>query len=104
MTNDKKRVLVCTFVALGAGCFGAIAGSQISAWVYQQNCQQYLWGGKEICQAWVTPGALWQGSTTGFWVGEVLGAVLGGLTTQRGARGLGTGGRQGSRGAGEQRR
>ncbi|MDZ4873935.1 MAG: hypothetical protein CLLPBCKN_003331 [Chroococcidiopsis cubana SAG 39.79] len=82
MTN-KKRMLVCTFVALAAGCFGAIAGGQISAWVHQQNCQQFQWGGKEICQAWAIPGALWQGSTTGFWVGEVVGALLAGLATQR---------------------
>ncbi|MGL5925962.1 hypothetical protein [Chroococcidiopsis sp.] len=84
MTN-KKRMLVCTLVALGSGCVSAIAGGQISAWVHQQNCQQFQWGGKEICQAWVIPGALWQGSTTGFWVGEVVGALLAGLATRRGA-------------------
>lgn len=80
MTN-KKRMLVCTSVALGAGCLSAIAGGQISVWIHQQNCQQLKWGGREICQAWVTPGALWQGSTTGFWVGEVVGALLAGLVT-----------------------
>jgi hypothetical protein len=84
MTNDqRKRVIVCTLVALGAGCVGAIAGGQISIWVHQHNCQQYAWGGKELCQAWVTPGAIWQGGTTGFWVGEVIGALLSGLATQK---------------------
>lgn len=34
---------------------------------------------KELCHVWITPGATWQGSTTGIWTGTILGAFAGGL-------------------------
>jgi hypothetical protein len=75
----KNKVLICTFFALSSGFFGAYIGSQITFMLHSQRCQNQPWAMKELCNLWVTPGATWQGSTTGVWVGTILGAFAGGL-------------------------
>lgn len=72
-----KRVSVCTFVALLSGILSAYLGSQISLQIHRQKCQNQPWGFKTVCHTWVAPGAIWQGGTTGF----ALGTVLGGLAS-----------------------
>ena len=85
----QKRVLICSFVALASGLFGAYAGGQINIISHQQQCdaktRQLLSvpGLNYICKAWVTPGAIWQGSTTGLWVGTIVGAFIAGLATRK---------------------
>jgi len=84
----KKRVLICTFVALTSGLSGAYLGGKINLLAHQnqcnQNTKQYLFLPKinQVCKAWVTPKAVWQGSTTGLWMGTILGAFVGGLATR----------------------
>lgn len=86
MTNDskmqKKRILICTFVALVSGFFGVYVGGQINRQVYTLKCQTQPWGLKTVCQAWVLPGAVWQGSTTGLFMGWIVGGLLSGLATR----------------------
>ncbi|MBW4635862.1 MAG: hypothetical protein KME30_29460 [Iphinoe sp. HA4291-MV1] len=79
----KNRTLICTFLALLAGFSGGYIGGQITLSLHNQKCQNQAWGLKEMCHAWVTPGAVWQGSTTGLWTGTVLGAFVGGLVTRQ---------------------
>ncbi|MFN6565934.1 hypothetical protein A6770_36345 [Nostoc minutum NIES-26] len=79
----KNRILICTFSALLSGFFGGYIGGQITSMLHSQKCQNQPWGLKEMCNAWVTPGAMWQGSTTGIWTGTVLGAFVGGLVTRQ---------------------
>lgn len=83
MIANKKRMLICTFVALLSGFFSAYIGGQISLQLHKLQCQTQPWGLEMICQGWVTPGAIWQGSTTGLWIGWVLGALLSGLVTRK---------------------
>ncbi len=79
----KNRILTCTFLALSSGFFGGYIGGQITLTMHNQKCQNQSWGLKEMCNAWVTPGAMWQGSTTGIWTGTVLGAFIGGSVTRQ---------------------
>jgi hypothetical protein len=79
----KNRVLICTFLALSSGFFGSYISGQMTLMLRSQRCQNQTWGLKEICNAWVAPGAMWQGSTTGLWTGTILGAFVGGLVTRR---------------------
>ena len=51
--------------------------------LHSQRCQNQPWAMKELCNLWVTPGATWQGSTTGIWVGTILGAFAGGLIIRK---------------------
>lgn len=76
----QKRVLMCTFVALVSGFGGAYMGSQISLKAHSHNCQTQPWGLKAVCNVQVVP-TIWQGSTTGLWLGLVLGAFISGLAT-----------------------
>jgi len=78
----QKRMLICTFVALASGFFSAYVGGQISWQIHNHNCQSQPWGLKTVCQTWVAPGALWRGSTTGLWMGWLLGALVSGLATR----------------------
>lgn len=71
-----KRILICTCVAVTSGIVSAYIGSQISLRVQSQKCQNQAWVLESVCHAWVAPGAIWQGSTTGFSVGIVLGGIL----------------------------
>lgn len=78
-----QRTLICTFVALASGAFGFLVGGQLSVSAQIQRCQTQPWGLRNVCEAWVTPGAAWQGSFTGLWMGMVLGGFAGGLATRR---------------------
>ncbi len=79
---QQKRILICTFVALVSGVSSAYIGGQISLKTHSHSCQAQPWGLKAGCNAWVAPRAIWQGSTTGLWVGLVLGAFISGLATR----------------------
>jgi len=79
----KNRILICTFLALLSGFSGGYIGGQTTLSLHAQKCQNQPWGLKEMCNAWVAPGAVWQGSTTGVWTGTVLGAFVGGLITRQ---------------------
>ncbi|MTJ08242.1 MULTISPECIES: hypothetical protein [unclassified Anabaena] len=79
----KKRILICTFLALSSGFFGSLIAGQITVILHSQKCQNQAWGLKEMCSFLVTPGASWQGSTTGLWTGTILGAFVGGLITRK---------------------
>lgn len=79
----QKRVLICTFAALVSGVFSAYVGGQVSLQSHSHKCQTQPWGLKEVCKTWVAPGAIWQGSTTGLWMGWVLGAFVSGLATHK---------------------
>lgn len=78
----KNRTLICTFLALLSGFSGGYIAGQMTISLHSQKCQNQPWGLKEMCNALVTPGAVWQGSTTGLWTGSVLGAFVGGLVTR----------------------
>ncbi len=78
----RKRILICTFAALTSGILSSYIGGQISLKVHSQKCQTQPWGLQTICNAWVAPGAIWQGSTTGLWLGILLGALVSGLATR----------------------
>jgi uncharacterized protein YneF (UPF0154 family) len=85
---NHKRTLICTFVALASGLFGGYVGGQLNMAAHHQQCQAReqglsIPGFPAICQAWVTPGAIWQGSTSGLWVGTILGAFIAGLATRK---------------------
>lgn len=79
----KNRALICTLLALSSGFFGGYIGGQITLMLHNQKCQNQPWGFKQMCNAWVTPGAMWQGSTTGIWTGTILGAFVGGSVTRQ---------------------
>lgn len=80
---QPKRVIVCTFVALTSGIVSAYVGSQISLRFQSQKCQAQPWGLETVCHAWVAPGAIWQGGTTGLYIGILLGGILGILGTAK---------------------
>jgi hypothetical protein len=87
--SSKKRLLICTFLALASGFFGGYIGGQMSVQAHSQNCEnQRLELFKTGCKFAIAPGAMWQGSTTGVWAGSVLGAFFGGLVTWK-DRGMG---------------
>jgi len=79
----KNKVVICTFLALTSGLVGGYISGQITSIIHSQKCQNQGWVLKEVCNALVTPGAIWQGSTTGLWTGTVLGAFAGGLVTRQ---------------------
>ncbi|BAY28526.1 hypothetical protein NIES2107_03560 [Nostoc carneum NIES-2107] len=79
----KNRILICTLVALSSGFFGGYISGQLTLMLHSQKCQNQNWGFKQICNTWVAPGAIWQGSTTGLWVGSILGAFVAGLATNQ---------------------
>lgn len=83
ITRTKKRILICTFVALSSGFFGGLIGGQITSMLHSQKCQNQAWGFQQACNMWVTPGAVWQGSIAGIWTGTILGAFLGGSVTRK---------------------
>jgi len=79
---SEKRVLICTFVALASGFFGAYLGGQISWLARTEQCRDRPEGLDHVCRALETPGALWKGSTAGAWTGTILGAFAAGLATK----------------------
>jgi hypothetical protein len=74
----KKRILICTFVALSSGFFGGLIGGQITSMQHSQKCQTQTWGFQQVCNTLGTPAAIWQGSIAGIWTGTILGAFVGG--------------------------
>jgi hypothetical protein len=70
-------------VALATGAFGFLVGGQVNVNAQTQRCQTQPWGLQNVCEAWLTPGAAWQGSFTGLWTGMVLGGFAGGLATRK---------------------
>ncbi len=79
---SKKRILICTFVALASGFFGSYLGGQISWLARTAQCQNQPEGLDRLCRAWQTPGALWKGSVAGAWTGTILGVFVAGLATR----------------------
>ncbi|MCC5639870.1 hypothetical protein LC593_29405 [Nostoc sp. CHAB 5844] len=79
----KNKILTCTFIALASGFFGSYINGQITLMLHSQKCQNQPWGFKEICNTWVAPGAMFQGSTRGLWTGTILGAFIGGIITRQ---------------------
>jgi hypothetical protein len=79
----KNKILICTFIALTSGFLGSQIGGQITLMLHSQKCLNQPWGLKEMCNAWVAPGAMWQGSTRGLLTGTVLGAFVGGIITRQ---------------------
>jgi hypothetical protein len=80
---QPKRVLVCTLIALTSGIVSAYIGSQISLKVQGQKCQSQPWGLETACQAWITPRAVWQGGSTGLYLGTLLGGIVSILGTTK---------------------
>jgi hypothetical protein len=74
----KKRILICTFVALSSGFFGGLMGVQMTLMLHSQKCENQAWGLQQMCSTWVTPGSIWQGSIAGVWTGTILGAFVSG--------------------------
>lgn len=74
--------MICTFAALSSGLFGSYFGGQMSWLVHTSSCQNQPQGLNVFCQAWVSPGAVWKGSTAGLWTGTIVGAFVGGLATR----------------------
>jgi hypothetical protein len=80
----QRQVLTCTLLALSSGFFGGYLGGQITSVIHREKCQNQPEIMKYACSVWVTPGAMWQGSTTGLWMGTILGAFAGGLLIRKG--------------------
>lgn len=81
--SSRKRLLICTFLALASGFFGGYIGGQFSLQAHSQNCQNQRWDlFKAGCKIAIAPGAMWQGSTTGVWTGSILGCFFAGLLTR----------------------
>ncbi len=82
--SSKKRLLICTFLAIASGFFGGYMGGQISIQAHSQNCENQRWSlFKAGCKIAIAPSAMWRGSTTGIWTGSVLGAFFAGLITRK---------------------
>ncbi len=84
--NHQKRVLVCTFGAIASGLLGLYLGGRGNLELQTQKCDRgslSIPGAKNLCQLWVTPFALTDGSITGLWCGMVLGAFFTGLATHK---------------------
>jgi hypothetical protein len=79
----KKRILICTLTALSSGFFGGVIGVQATSILHSQKCQNPSWGIQKMCNVWVTPGAIWQGSIAGVWTGTILGAFVSGTLTRQ---------------------
>jgi len=81
--GQVKRILFCACVAVAVGTVSAYVGSRISLRIQRQRCQAQPWGLETVCYAWAAPGAVWQGGTTGFYIGTLLGGILGILGTAK---------------------
>lgn len=79
----KHRWLICSFTALMSGAFGFYVGGQISLSVHSYECHQQPWGLSTLCQMKKAPASLWRGSTTGVWMGTLLGAFVAGVATKK---------------------
>ncbi|MDJ1170784.1 hypothetical protein PMG71_15230 [Roseofilum sp. BLCC_M154] len=81
--TQSQRIFICTLVALASSGFGFAAGGNLQFQSQMKTCQDYSWPFKNLCQLWVGPTAWLQGSTTGAWVGMVLGGFVAGLATAK---------------------
>ncbi|MBD2204758.1 hypothetical protein H6G33_13720 [Calothrix sp. FACHB-1219] len=79
----KNRTFICSLVAIASGIIGAYISGQTTLMLHSQKCQNQTWGMQQLCNTWVTPGAIWQGSTTGLWMGTILGAFVAGMATSQ---------------------
>ena len=79
----NKRTFVCSASGIVSGLFGCYLGGQIGMASSISRCDRHPIGLSTLCQAWTAPGAIWQGSTTGLWVGAILGGFLGGVATSK---------------------
>lgn len=82
--TPKKRVIICSVMAITSGLLGAYIGGKFSMSERTQQCKTYQWGMDRLCQMVVTPNAAIQGSFTGLWVGSILGAFMAGTLTRTG--------------------
>ncbi|MCT7949930.1 hypothetical protein NG798_09045 [Ancylothrix sp. C2] len=81
----KNRVLICSLIALSSGFFCSYLGGQLSVSARTNQCQnKNLWGLEKICSTVMTAPAWFQGSSTGIWVGTILGAFIAGSVTRSG--------------------
>lgn len=81
--SAKKRALICSLVAIASGLFGAYVGGQFSVTKRIHQCQSLPAGLKNVCGVLMTPEAAMRGSTTGLWVGTILGAFAAGVATHQ---------------------
>lgn len=81
----KNRVLICSLIALSSGFFCSYLGGQLSVAARTNQCQEKnLWGLGGVCSVVMTAPAWLQGSSTGLWVGTILGAFIAGSVTRNG--------------------
>ncbi|MCT7954009.1 hypothetical protein [Laspinema palackyanum] len=82
MNKSKKRMLVCTAVALLSGALGSFWGGQMRWLAHTQQCNtsDYVWL-NTLCRVQQSP-AMFKGGTAGLWTGTILGAFLAGLATR----------------------
>ncbi|MBD2354852.1 hypothetical protein H6G41_09490 [Tolypothrix sp. FACHB-123] len=79
----KNRTLICSLVAIASGILGGYISGQTTLMLHSQKCHNQPWAVQQLCNTWVTPGAIWQGSTTGLWIGSILGAFVAGMATSQ---------------------
>jgi hypothetical protein len=82
MNKSKKRMLVCTAVALLSGALGSFWGGQMRWLAHAQQCNtsDYVWL-NTLCRVQQSP-AMFKGGTAGLWTGTILGAFLAGIATR----------------------
>ncbi|HEY9811455.1 MAG TPA: hypothetical protein V6D13_19175 [Halomicronema sp.] len=81
----KNRVLICSLIALSSGFFCSYLGGQLSVASRTNYClDKNLWGLESFCSMVLSAPAWFQGSTTGLWVGTILGAFVAGSVTRSG--------------------
>ncbi|MGL5193537.1 MAG: hypothetical protein ACRC8Y_08015, partial [Chroococcales cyanobacterium] len=82
MNKSKKRMLVCTAVALLSGALGSFWGGQMRWLAHAQQCKtsDYAWL-NTWCRVQHSP-AMFKGGTAGLWTGTILGAFLAGIATR----------------------
>ncbi|MCT7989630.1 hypothetical protein [Laspinema olomoucense] len=82
MNKSKKRMLVCTVVALLSGALGSFWGGQMRWLAHAQQCNTstHVWL-NTLCRVQHSP-AMFKGGTAGLWTGTILGAFLAGIATR----------------------
>ncbi len=82
MNKSKKRMLICTAVALLAGALGSFWGGQMRWLAHTSQCNasdyELL---NTLCRVQQSP-AMFKGGTAGLWTGTILGAFLAGIATR----------------------
>ncbi len=82
MNKSKKRMLICTLVALLSGALASFWGGQMRWLAHTQQCKtsDYVWL-NTLCRVQHSP-AMFKGGTAGLWTGTILGAFLAGIATR----------------------